>query len=328
MIETPGRRLARALQESTELAEETVAGLGPIEADRALFFVQSAYDLALEMCFQKGDPAAPRLTNWERPWRKFGGDNPTTTYLSAPVSPTYRYRLTGRVGDAVYAGVQVYTRGPGYNAPSANISDVRLVDANGDIDLLIGGQDPGTGAPWLPLLADDYLVMLRLYRTRPTVEDPDVRIERIDDVASVPQSITERASGVNAYPPADAEVHQPRYTGALFPTLDNVYDGFFVDLQPGQSLRLTGQAPTARFWSLVFYDRWFNTPDFSVHRCYLTGDDVVMDADGTYEVILGPEESDHPNRIDTAGLRQGILALRCLLPEVRRLPVATLVDPR
>ncbi|MFN8032354.1 MAG: DUF1214 domain-containing protein [Mycobacterium sp.] len=349
MSDTPGRRLAHALQESTDLAERTVTGLGPVEADRALFFVQSAYDLALEMCFQKGDPGAPQLTNWERPWRKFGGDNPTTTYLSAPVSARCRYRLTGDVGDAVYAGVQVYTRGPGYNAPSANISDVRLIDEHGGIDLLIGGADPGDGAPWLPLLSDDYLVMLRLYRTRPTQDDPDIRIERIDGSASTPQSMTERAdraeaffrdeiastisvtevlraSGVNAYPPADAEVHQPRYTGALFPTLDNVYDGFFVDLQPGQSLRLHGQGPTARFWSLVFYDRWFNTPDFSVHRCYLTGDDVVMEPDGSYQVVLGPEHSDHPNWIDTAGLRQGILALRCLLPQIRRLPAVTVVD--
>ena len=63
------------------------------------------------------------------------------------------------------------------------------------------------------------------------------------------------------------EMHGPIMpTGALFPTLDNVYDGFFVDLEPGQAIRLHGQAPSARFWSLVFYDRWFNTPDFSVHR--------------------------------------------------------------
>lgn len=349
MSDTPGLRLARALQESTEFAQQTVAGLGPAEADRALFFVQSAYDLAHEMCFQKGDPAAPALTNWERPWRKFGGDNPTTTYLSAPVSASFRYRLTGHVGDAVYAGVQVYTRGPGYNAPSANISDLRLVDDLGGIDLIIGGEDPDPGVPWLPLLADDYLVMLRLYRHRPAVEDPYVRIERVDDAPFTPLSVTERAeraeaffrdeiastvsvtevlraSGVNAYPAPDAEVHQPRYTGALFPTLDNVYDGFYVDLQPGQSLRLRGPAPSARFWSLVFYDRWFNTPDFSVHRCYLTGQDVVAEPDGSYEVILGPDPCDHPNWIDTAGLREGILALRCLLPEVRRLPEATVVN--
>jgi len=54
----------------------------------------------------------------------------------------------------------------------------------------------------------------------------------------------------------------------------------------------------------------------------------VTEPDGTYEVILGPDRSDHPNWIDTAGLRQGILALRCLLPEIRRLPDVTVVDGR
>ena len=29
--------------------------------------------------------------------------------------------------------------------------------------------------------------------------------------------------------------------------------------------------------SLVFYDRWFNTPDFSEHRCYRTLDELVLD---------------------------------------------------
>ncbi len=93
-------------------------------------------------------------------------------------------------------------------------------------------------------------------------------------------------------------------------------------------LPTAGAGADGQFWSLVFYDRWFNTLDFNVHRCYLTGNDVVMEPDGTYEVILGPDHCDQPNWIDTAGLRQGILALRCLLPEVRRLPAATVVDAR
>ena len=136
---------------------------------------------------------------------------------------------------------------------------------------------------------------------------------------------TLRNAGVNAYPPPDAPVHQPRYTGALFPTLDNVYDGFYLSLQPGQALRLHGKPPTARFWSFVFYDRWFNTPDFARHRCYLTGSDVVLDADGSYEVILGPDDPGHPNWIETAGLTEGMFAIRCLLPEQRELPTSSVI---
>jgi hypothetical protein len=271
----PARRLARALDESSLVVEGVTGDLGPIEKERGLFFLLSAYDLATEMWFQKGDPTAPVLTNWERPWRKYGGDNPTTIYLSAPVSPGMVYRLRGPIGDAVYAGVQVYTKGAGYNAPSGNISDRDLHAESREIDLLIGGADPGDGRPWLPLVGDDYLVMLRLYhRHAPTIVPP-LEITRISETDSPAMSLTERAdnaeaffrdeiastmavtetlraAGVNAYPPPEAPVHQPRYTGALFPTLDNVYDGFYLSLQLGQALRLRGKAPIARFWSFVF----------------------------------------------------------------------------
>ena len=46
-------------------------------------------------------------------------------------------------------------------------------------------------------------------------------------------SVTEtlRSAGSTPIRPG-CPVHQPRYTGALFPTLDNVYDGFYVQLEP------------------------------------------------------------------------------------------------
>ena len=347
----PALRLARALAEAAELVDREVAGQGPAEAERALFFLLSAYDLATEMWFQKGDPTAPRLTNWERPWRKYGGDNPTTLYLSAPVSPALRYRLCGPVGDAVYTGVQVYTRGPGYNAPSANISDTRLIPGESrEIDLLIGGPDPADGTPWLPLADGDYLVMVRLYHLSPPEAEHRLAVRCLDpstehapsmaqradnaeaffrDEIESTLAVTEalRAAGVNGYPPPDAPIHQPRYTGALFPTLDNAYDGFFVRLEPDQALRLRGKPPVARFWSFVFYDRWFNTPDFPEHRCYLTGADVELSADGSYEVVLGPHDPGHPNWIDTAGLSEGIFAIRCLLPQRRELPTVEVFEP-
>lgn len=349
---TAAQRLSQALTENIGVVFDQISGLGTLEQDRALFFVLSAYDLATEMWYQKGDPSAPVLTNWELPWRKFGGDNPTTIYLSAPVSPGLRYRLRGPIGDAVYAGVQVYTKGPGFNAPSANISDTALLGTGRDIDLLIGGADPGDGTPWLPLVADDYLVMVRLYHRDVPGSPPPITIDCLDPAGTELAgdaltgdaradraeaffreavlstiSVTDvlRSAGVNRYPPPDAPVKAPRYTGALFPTRDNVYDGFYLRLGPGQALRLRGTAPVARFWSFVFYDRWFNTPDIPAHRCFLTGADVALDADGRYEVVLGPQNPGHPNWIDTAGLTEGIFAIRYLLLERRDLPVAEVI---
>lgn len=345
----PALRLSEALAANAELVDREISGLGPLEQERALFFLLSAYDLATEMWFQKGDPTAPVLTNWELPYRKYGGDNPTTVYLSAPVSPSLRYRLRGPIGEAVYAGVQVYTKGPGFNAPSANISDTALLGNGREIDLLIGGPDPGDGRPWLPLAADDYLVMVRLYHrfvpgAPPPIDiscldaDPGVRMpwsvraekarEFFDEAVLSTIAVTEalRSAGVNSYPPPGAAVKAPRYTGALFPTRDNVYDGFYLRLEPNQALRLRGEAPLARFWSLVFYDRWFNTPDIPAHRCFLTGTDVQLDFDGRYEVVLAPRDPGHPNWIDTAGLTEGIFAIRYLLPQERSVPEATIIS--
>jgi hypothetical protein len=349
MSDDPVPALAAALTDAHERVRAEIEGHDTIEADRALQFVLSAYDLAVEMWFQKGDPAAPQLTNWEQPWRKYGGDNPTTTYLSAPVAPGHIYRLQGDAGNAVYAGVQAYTKGPGYNAPSANISSTALVGDDGRIDLTIGGNEPGKGRPWLPLADGDYLIMVRLYHQAPELATPPFAIERTDREPMPVRSAAERAAtagaffrdevlstmavtdalraaGVNAYPPPEAPVHRPRYTGALFPTLDNVYDGFFADLAPGQALRLRGRPPIAHYSSFVFYDRWFNTPDFPAHRCYRTLGELDLNPDGTYEILLGPDDPGHPNWIDTAGLSQGIFAIRCLLPETRHLPEVEVVQ--
>jgi len=213
---------------------------------------------------------------------------------------------------------------------------------------VIGGPPDGTG-PRLPLADDDYLVMVRLYHHVPELAPPSFTIERTDDRAMAAPPAAERAriaeaffrdeilsamavtealrsAGTNAYPPPDAPVHRPRYTGALFPTLDNIYDGFYVDLAPGQALRLRGRAPMARYCSFVFYDRWFNTPDFTQHRCYRTLDEVKRSANDTYELLIGPEDPGHVNWIDTGGLHQGIFAIRCLLPQQRTLPDVEVVD--
>jgi hypothetical protein len=192
--------------------------------------------------------------------------------------------------------------------------------------------------------------MVRAYHRAPSAAPP-LRISRIDAAPGRPLTSgqrfeaavdffeeavrstlavtdTLRGAGANAYPAADAEVKRPRYTGALFPTLDNVYDGFWVDLPEGTALRLRGVPPRARYTSLVFYDRWFCTPDYRRVRCYLTGEDLVLGEDGRYDVLLGPTDPGTPNWIDTDGLRQGIFAIRMLLPESRELPTVEVVPVR
>jgi hypothetical protein len=349
MTTSAERSLADELAAPWQQMVPEVPGGSAREHRAAVELLHAALSLSLEMWFEKGDPADPAFTDWEHHWRKFGGDNPGTVYATAPVDPAARYRITGRAPDARYVGIQVYTRGPGYNAPSANLGDHGLaITAAGEFTVEVGGAAPSDGRPWIPLVADDYLVMVRVYRRDVFGPAPELRIERVDgdpapalDVDARARAATAffreavlstlsvtdvlRQAGANAYPAPDAPVHQPRYTGALFPTLDNAYDGCWVDLGPGEMLEVTGRIPRARYSSFVWYDRWFATPDYRRVRCFRTADDVVSEPDGSYTLFVGPDDPGHPNWIDTDGLRQGIFAIRCLLPEERMLPALRVV---
>ncbi len=149
MSENPlAEGLSRDLLERWNDISVEPAGRGELEQDRARLLLGAALSLAVEMFFEKGDPADPHFTEWEHPWRKFGGDNPGTVYLSAPVEPRLVYRVRGRAADARYIGVQLYTKGPGYNAPSANLSDQELgIVPGGELDFTIAPEDPGDGWP-------------------------------------------------------------------------------------------------------------------------------------------------------------------------------------
>ena len=134
-----------------------------------------------------------------------------------------------------------------------------------------------------------------------------------------------KAGGTNAYGPPGATYRQPKYGDALFPTLDNTYEGFFVDLAPDEAILLRGRLPRARYTSLVFYDRWWATPDYPRVRCYLTDRDLVLNADGSYDAVIAAADPGAPNWIDTGGLTQGIFASRFLLTEEKLLPEASVV---
>jgi hypothetical protein len=341
-LETAGQ-IGDLLRWASGRCAASVEGLSESEQDRAALFVTSALDLALEMWLKKADPGRPEWTSWEHPRRKYGGDNPWTLYLSAPVSPAHQYRLSGRLRSCHYLGLQLYGLVEGFNAPTARLSGTDLgLDDEGRFELVVGGDRPTGGRPWLPLGGDDYLAMMRLYSYG---GPPDARIDiecigggsadapdigaclakvasyfKAEVLSTIQLTELMRAGGVNAFAPPDAPVRRPEYGDSLFPTLDNAYEGFFVDLQPDEALLLHGVLPDAHYSSFVFYDRWWSTLDYPAVRCFLTDRDLVLNADDTYDLVIAPTDPGVPNWIDTAGLTQGLFASRYLLAKTRPRP--------
>lgn len=327
---------------------------GGTEADdlRSREFVLHTFSLGTELWVLKADPADPHFTEWEHPWRKFGGDNPWTIYSSAPLDPANTYRITGDTGDSLYLGFQLYACQGGLNIPTGNTNGDQLqLGSGGRFELVLSAERPVEAENWLQLAPEDELLIVRQYRHRGTDRPGQLNIERLGPFTGQQPPFNQRltraamwsragvlgtmeitdlmrASAVNRFPPPGAAVRAPRYGNALYPTKDNVYDGCLLRLNEGEGLRLRGRLPAARYVSFVFYDVWFTTPDYRRVRSYLSDADLRVDREGRYDIVFAPREPriEGVDWIDTCGLREGIVAIRSLLPMERCLPEIEIVE--
>lgn len=331
--------------------EKRSANLSELEKQRAAMFLTSAFDLVMESYVYKGDPANPAITEWMSDYRKFGGDNPHTIYSQIPVDDHYTYVLKGRLGNAIYFGIQVYGFASGFNLPTANlnIENVQL-EADGSFELYLSETKPEEAKNWIPLKPGDHAVLLRQY-----FEDGNDKtagkftIERVDTSSYVASTYLDRLkrgndmmteyikgtlevcdllqeNALNNYAKPGAEVRAPKYGGALYPTKDNKYEGFWVSLKEGEAIHLHGILPqNALYASYVFYDRWYVSPDYRSIQSFLTDRDIQLNEDGSFDIYISPEKINHPNWIDTGGLYEGSFSSRYLLSESSEFPKVELI---
>jgi hypothetical protein len=72
---------------------------------------------------------------------------------------------------------------------------------------------------------------------------------------------------------------------------------------------LTGNTPTARFWTLTLYDTAGQLVANSVNRYGFTSQEIVRRADGSFEIVVAPRAS-AGNWLPTGGVERYLLILR------------------
>ena len=114
-------------------------------------------------------------------------------------------------------------------------------------------------------------------------------------------------------------VHEPNR--ALVVTMDNAaarqaqpnplvnYMNVRMEIEEGESLVLEGRPPEAPYWGVQFCDRWMSAPG-GRRTGWLNNKTTVLETDGSYRVVVGPEDPGVPNWIDTTGHRRGGLLWR------------------
>jgi hypothetical protein len=234
----------------------------------------------------------------------------------------------------------------GYGTRTAGaINDTQFdVSADGGYEITLGG--PAQDRNWLGLPDDAARVTTRHYfeDATPAAADPllfvPLTIETLDEVpppapwndqsiATGIRRVTKYLRGRTLDQPRRDPAMLPAWVGTVpnvFPTperpgdlslsaFDAAYSSGPYALGPDEALVITGRWPTCRFASVDLWNRFLQTYDY-VHRSVgRNRANTVLEADGTFRIVLAHRDPQVPNWLDTEGRPAGQLFWRFFLPE-------------
>lgn len=327
------------------------ATASPAERLEGLQFLTQLASASLEMKLAKGSVVRPRFTDWMSDYRKFLGDSPDAVYHTAEISPAYRYEIRGSRNDAHYLGFMLYGRQlNGWNRAVANLaSDSLRFDAQGNFRIVLSAEQPADDVDWLPMEDDVHMVMVRQYfHGRDGMIESEFSIRNLDDPVQAPPGEAEVAAGLRAASrffndtvdgaialtemlagsPNTTDVpaqYSADFGGIFYPTFDNEYFGGWFYLEDDEALVIEGEVPSAQYWSVSLQNRWMQSIDAERHQVALN-DKQIETENGRYRIVLSAQRPAQGNWLDTAGYREGMVAIRYQMSQNSPRPVITRVD--
>jgi hypothetical protein len=102
---------------------------------------------------------------------------------------------------------------------------------------------------------------------------------------------------------------------SVFPTPDNVYQVCWYRFGPGQAFIVRGRLPKAEYFGLCLYNAWMESLDYTVRQVSLNQRELVTEPDGTFTIVIAPDDPGTPNWLDCGGHYAGYVIGRSLLLE-------------
>ncbi|MEE4659296.1 MAG: hypothetical protein V2J89_02440, partial [Halieaceae bacterium] len=143
-------------------------------------------------------------------------------------------------------------------------------------------------------------------------ETVDGAIALADMMAQAPNSID---------PPKS---YSADFGGVFYPTFDNDYYGGWFYLEDDEALVVEGDVPDAPYWGVSLQNRWLQSLDYEHYQVGLN-DHQIKTVNGRYRVIVSHQKPATGNWLDTAGHREGLLAVRYQLARNADKPTLTVV---
>ena len=284
----------------------------------------------------ESSPEHPWLREFPLPTRKFLGDNSDAIYYETAISPAHRYRLRGNMAGAAYVSITVEAGAPdgGFSQKTAGvINDTQFdVAEDGSFEIRIGG--PPEERNWLELAPDGCRIVTRHYYEDdvPAAMTPrhiDFQIEVLDPAgppeppndANVADAIRRvahfmKTSILDMGPPP--RENQPPFVSRVpneFPepvkpgdfglaAADAAYSMAPFLIPPGQALVITGRWPEdCRSANVCLWNRHMQTLDYLNRPVSLNRRQTKPESDGSFRIVVAPEDPGVPNWLDNRGPR-------------------------
>ena len=307
--------------------------------------------------------ASPQHPDWSPLWNPVYTlqPNPDDIYLQAPVSPAYRYRVSGHRGTVKM--ITFNTQGPLAGMPDppdmtgacyADLDDRHLqIAPDGTFEILLGAERPeGHDGNWLQIKpgACTLMVRKRSYDWAGEI-DPVLSIENLDPVPPKPRlsvdEILERIRHMAGMPAraqqlfywmqnqvrdsAGINVFQPAPIGGALSR--QIYIPAVFEFEADEALILETELPAVRpYWNFQLNDPYYNAVEYVYRMSSTNGHFARLSSDGKFRAVISLEDPGVPNWLDPAGFLQGTIYGRwydcdsCPTPTLKRVKFAQLRD--
>lgn len=323
------------------------------EASAGMLFLLRSLAMASEIVAD-ANPRAPHFARMDTPGRKVGGDNPNAEYDVATLDGHYGYRISGNVGSVRHLSFTFNAgTGSGRRRTFAYLNASTLgADASGNFTLLLTGTQPREPGTWVQVPEESFSVLVRQFIADREVEQLacyqiEVIGEHAEQLALEPHTDAEMGDALTAtrhvfqlitslhhvaFPELFDTPHRFVHAnsdqlGADISGSDNLYMFSTFDIGPEEALIVELDPLEVSYWNITVMSRWHESVDYLKRPKSRTLEEITTDPDGRVRLVLTHGLAIHPNWLDTAGHRYGVIVLRWVGPRdaVTELPTATLV---
>ena len=307
--------------------------------------------------------ATPEHPDWAPLWNPVYTlqPNPDDIYLQSPVSPAYRYRVSGKRGTVKM--ITFNTQGPLAGMPDppdmtgecyADLDDRHLqIEADGTFDILLSAERPeGHSGNWLQIKpgASTLMIRKRSYDWSGEI-DPVLSIENLDPVPPKPRlsvdEILQRIRNMAGMPAkatqlfywmqnqvreeAGINVFKPAPIGGALSR--QIYIPAVFEFEADEALIIETELPEVRpYWNFQLNDPYYNALEYVYRLSSTNGHFARVSSDGKFRAVISLEDPGVPNWLDPAGFQQGTIYGRwydcdsCPTPTLKRVKFAELRD--